>query len=534
MNTQEPAKPQQTDTTGRSTYRFSEAPIWELQRQYYEKFGLDAWRNDQVPQYITSNPMIGTAYADILFGMLQDLAARGRTDEPVVVVELGAGAGRFAGQVLHSLGELIAYAGEDIKLPPYRYIMTDLAADNVAGWQRHPVLAPHVAAGRLDFARFDVVRDTELRLAVSGETIRPGELNQPLLIIANYLFDSLPQELLYIGEGQIYECDVEIEAPDADGALSSADALAAIRMSYVNRRAPEYDRPDYPYRGVIDLYRQELEDSHVLFPEEALRCLERLHALSSAGFVLITADKGDHLTDDWRFAEPPNLVLHGGSFSLTANYHAINRAYEERGALALFPEHHYKNLNVGCLLMLENPGGFVNAKLAYRRSVERFGPDDFFSLKLWMDRSLEFLGMQQVLAFWRLGRYDAEWFIQSAKRISELLPEASDEEKLDIELGIRRMWAAYYEMPQRYDLALDVGMLLFEMDRMGDARLFLERSVAEAQEEPDPMVYYCLAICCLEQEEEERAASYLRLALKQEPDHPEANELLDALTNKEE
>ena len=39
-------------------YRFSEAPIWDLQRAYYEEEGMKAWNNDQVPQYITSNPMI--------------------------------------------------------------------------------------------------------------------------------------------------------------------------------------------------------------------------------------------------------------------------------------------------------------------------------------------------------------------------------------------------------------------------------------------------------------------------------------------
>lgn len=47
-------------------YRFSEAPIWSLQRKYYEDAGLEAWRNDQVPQYITSNPATAIAYAEMI------------------------------------------------------------------------------------------------------------------------------------------------------------------------------------------------------------------------------------------------------------------------------------------------------------------------------------------------------------------------------------------------------------------------------------------------------------------------------------
>ena len=53
-------------------YRFSEAPIWNIQRKYYEEEGTKAWNNDQVPQYITSNPMIAAAYAEMIFGFLQD------------------------------------------------------------------------------------------------------------------------------------------------------------------------------------------------------------------------------------------------------------------------------------------------------------------------------------------------------------------------------------------------------------------------------------------------------------------------------
>ena len=39
-------------------------------------------------------------------------------------------------------------------------------------------------------------------------------------------------------------------------------------------------------------------------------------------------------------------------------------------------------------------------------------------MKEWVDRNIESMGLQQILSFWRLGGYDAEFFIQSAKRIS--------------------------------------------------------------------------------------------------------------------
>lgn len=509
------------------SFRFSEAPIWDLQRSYYEQQGMKAWNNDQVPQYITSNPMIATAYAEMIFGFLQDRAGRGEISEPVMILELGAGAGRLAFHILHKLCEMKDYAG--ITLPPFQYVMTDLALKNVEGWQKHPALQSFIEQGLLDFARFDAVNDTELQLVVSDTTIRPGYLKQPLLIVANYFFDSIPQELIYVGDGKIFECDVVIDSPNNTNLLKPSEALESLTLNYEYRRAPEYEEETYQYHDVISLYQQELEDSHILFPVVGLTCLERLNQLSQAGFLLLTADKGDHRLENWKFAEPPELVLHG-SFSLTANYHAIQHELEQKGAQSLFTTHHYKNINVGCILMLKEPMSYANTRLAYRRFIECFGPDDFFSMKEWVDLEFETMGIYQILAFWRLGGYDAEFFIQSAKHISSLLLEISDEDILDIQRGIHMMWASYYGMEQRYDIALDAGLLLFEMEMYEDAKRFLENSVNTEEEEPVSTVLFCLAICHYELGMEEEALEYTRKALVLEPNHEEALSLLKALS----
>lgn len=507
-------------------YRFSEAPIWNIQRKYYEEEGLKAWNNDQVPQYITCNPLIAAAYAEMIFGFLQDRANKGESSEPVQIVELGAGAGRLAFQVLHELCQLIDYAG--IAVPSFRYIMTDLAMKNVLAWKEHPALQSFIDNGILDFAQFDAVHDTVLNLIVSEATIRKGDLKQPLVLVANYFFDSIPQELLYVGEGQIYEADVFVEYPKRRDSLKPSELLDQISLHYEYRRAPEYEQETYPYRDVIAAYQEHLEDSHILFPVAALTCLDRLNQLSQAGFLLITADKGDHLLESFKFAEPPELILHG-CFSLTANYHAIQQVLQQNGALALFPPHHYKNINVGCMIHINTPMDYFQTRLAYRRFIERFGPDEFFSLKECIDRSLDNMELHQILSFWRLGGYDAEFFIQSTKRISSLLLDANDEEKQDIHRGIQLLWSSYYVMEQRYDIALEAGLLLYEMEMYEESRRFLEIWIHEDPEEIVSTVYYCLAICCFELELEEDALNYMRELLKLEPDHEEALALVHRL-----
>lgn len=510
-------------------YRFSEAPIWDIQRRYFEEAGTMAWSNDQVPQYITSNPMIAHAYAEMIFGVLLDRAGQGQMTEPVCIVELGAGAGRLACHVLHELRSLVAYAG--VPLPPVRYWMTDLAMSNVLAWREHPALQTFIADGTLDVAKFDAVHDTELQLLVSGETISAGALKQPLVIVANYFFDNIPQELLYMDGGRVHETDVYVRYSEQGGEDKPSALLDGLSLRYEERYAPEYEKEDYPYREVISLYREQLEDSYLLFPVVGLTCLERLRAWSSAGFVLITADKGDHRIENLRNAPPPELILHG-SFSLTANYHAILYELERHGALALFPAQHYRNLNVGCILHLDGAPAYVHTRLAYRRFIERFGPDEFFSLKEWVDPHLDSMGLQQLLGFWRLGGYDAEFFVQSAKTISSLLPDADEEELQDLASGIERMWASYFVMEQKYNLALDAGLILFEMDRYEQSRRFLELAIEAESGDVVSTVYYCLAVCCFELEQDEDAVRYLKELLALEPDHEEAVELLKIMEPK--
>lgn len=474
-------------------YRFSEAPIWELQRAYFEEQGIKAWQNEDVPQYITNNPTIAHAYAEMIFGFLQDRARMGFTAEPVTILELGAGSGRLAFHVLKELSQLIDYAG--IPLPSFRYVMSDLASKNIVYWQQHRSLKHFVEQGVLDFAVFDAVHDTELNLSQSGDCIRPGDLKQPLLLIANYFFDSIPQELIYVDEGKIFECRVSLHFPERAANLSASEVLEKLKPEYHYHRAEDYEQESYPYRHVIDIYRNKLEDSHILFPAIGLSCLERLNRLSQAGFLLLTADKGDHRLENWEFAEPP-MLIHHGSFSLTANYHAIQHAFEQKGAHSLFTAHHYKNLNVGCILMLQNPLQYTHTRLAYRRFVDRFGPDDFFSIKEWFDEHLEQLRLSQILSFWRMGGYDAQLFIQSAKRMSDLVPDSGDEEMDDIRQGIKQMWASYYPMEEKHDIALDCGRLLFQMDMFEDALAYFERSLQDYEADAD--LLYNMAICSYE------------------------------------
>ncbi|MBP1993889.1 SAM-dependent methyltransferase [Paenibacillus eucommiae] len=505
-------------------YRFSQAPIWELQRKYFEEQGIQAWQSGEVPQYITSNPTMAQAYAEIIFGFLRDRAVMGLTADPVYILELGAGSGRFAYHLMKALCRLLDDSG--IKAARFCYIMSDLPAKNVAYWQQHRYLQPFVQAGLLDFAQFDAEHASALQLTESGLSIHPGDLQQPLLIVANYFFDSIPQELLYVNENQIYECGISLQYPEEAADLSTGELLESLNPEYHYRRAEEYEANSYVYKDLIELYRLHLDDSHFLFPAVGLSCLERLGRLSSQGLMLISADKGDHRLEYWEDREAPKLIRHG-SFSLTANYHALQYIYERKGAKTLFTLHHYNHLNIGCILMLDDPEGYKDTRLAYRRFVENFGPDDFFSLKNMLDLHMDSMELVQLLAVWRLSGYDAQLFIQSFNRILAMLPTSTEAEMQDIARAIDFMWEGYYPIEEKHDLAFDCGLLLYEMDMLEEALVFFEHSLSAY--DAHVAVYYNTAICHYQLGSDEQAEAFALQSLSLEPEHEGALALIKLL-----
>ena len=144
----------------------SQSPIWTVQRAFYEQRGGDAFA--EIPHEAVDNPWVAAAYARVI-----------RAFGPATIVELGAGAGRFAFNLRRELGDV-------------RYVMTDFAPSQIAAWEANPALEG------FEFARYDVTEDP------------PPGLDGPLVVIANYVFDSLPADAFAVRDGVLEECLVEV------------------------------------------------------------------------------------------------------------------------------------------------------------------------------------------------------------------------------------------------------------------------------------------------------------------------------------
>src|SRR2546421_6830466 len=91
---------------------------------------------------------------------------------------------------------------------------------------------PFFESGLLDIALFDINQSDQLDLQLSGRTINAGSLHRPLLVIANYVFDSIPQELFYINERQCHQCLVSLLVDEDPQTLTAAELLERAQGNY--------------------------------------------------------------------------------------------------------------------------------------------------------------------------------------------------------------------------------------------------------------------------------------------------------------
>jgi hypothetical protein len=139
-----------------SDVRLSGSVIWRLQQDYYAQRGLKAWTEDYVPSFITSNPFIAEIYAQIIAAYLDDCighASEGTSpisaENPLHILELGAGTGKFSYLFLRHIVRLLDEKGLSPQI--IRYRMSDCSEGLLEEWRGNPQLAEFVSTGILEF-----------------------------------------------------------------------------------------------------------------------------------------------------------------------------------------------------------------------------------------------------------------------------------------------------------------------------------------------------------------------------------------------
>jgi hypothetical protein len=454
--------------------RLSESLIWKLQRAFYANAGPTAWKaSNGVPFYITSNPHIARSYARVFAGVLRDLVPVLQPGEPVYVIELAAGSGQFSFLHLKNLLRMMAALPElrDVKL---RYVMTDFAQRNIEAWQKNRRLGELVEQGVLDFALFDMEKDREIRLVNGKQTLGKGSCKNPLLAIANYAFDTTVQDAFFVKDGVLSEAAASVLSTQAEKDLADTAILgrSTLRFDTAPLKGDRYD--DAALNRVLQRYAGRLSNTCFLLPIGAMHGIRTLRAWSGGRMFLLSADKAFSYEEDLLNRADAGFAFHGGSVSMTVNYHALGAYFEEVGGGAWHSLPRSARLHV-CAMASGIPE-LPEARLAFEETMSWFGPAAYVKLvsdlrKEWKEPSLE-----GIAALLRLCCWDQEILIGFRDALKKHLPSANDATKLEVLAGLRQCWENFY--PMQYDLPFDLAGYCMMMKEAREALFYLQHSLA--------------------------------------------------------
>lgn len=513
--------------------RLSRSAIWRLQRNYFEQQGIEAWSTGTVPHHITSSPFIADAYARIVSGYLRDcllIARRGKNSsmapldrrQPVYIVELGVGPGRFAYLFLKKF--LAIQQASALGNIPIRYVMTDFTERNLEYWRKHPWLQRFIEQGVLDFACFDVEHDRELKLTHSGETISAQNLRNPLVVIANYVFDSIPQDAFYISGGQLFETLVSLSAPEKEKNVDDQENSYRIDLLYDGHQVNGNYYKDARWNRILLDYKRRLPDTSFLFPTAALHCIRNLHRLSNGRMLLLSGDRGYSCDEALLEGNGASTMAVHGSFSMTVDYQIIGEYSRLLGGQVLHPHRRSDDhLNISAFMFGDMPGDFMETRQSYSEAIEKFGPNDFFTLKEGVAGIYEFLNLDQILAFLRLSCWDYKRFFECLPALKKHLPDMTDNHKRQLHEALVKVWDSYLPIGEESDLAFELGTLMLEIGFHAEAIEFLHRSV-ELQGIA-PGTAYNMGVCYYSQGQLDQALDHVNQAIDLDSDFAEAKTL---------
>lgn len=349
--------------------RLSDSMLWKLQEQYFESELRQATRGDKFDS--TNKMTFVESYVELVTKALIDCAPLLDYESPQYILELGGGSGCFAYRFLHELAEN-KQDFEFLTKLKIKYVLTDFSEAIVKEWRADKNLTALVNEGLLDFAVFRPQVDKTIKLLVSEQVLTSHDMRNPLIVIANHVFDNIEQDAFRVLQGVLQESQITLYRDGKKSSLTKDAKLNEVQIAerFLDASYPYYSNPICD--SILEDYRSGLDEATLTFPIGAIRCFENLSELCAEKLILISADRGFVRTDgpETTGIKPLNIDR-DGSFYFDLNFDAIQKYFEANDGTSLAERKDYSGLRV--MFNSNIPNRFQGVKHFFRHQLEKKG-----------------------------------------------------------------------------------------------------------------------------------------------------------------
>ncbi|CAN5621585.1 hypothetical protein BH10CYA1_BH10CYA1_42450 [soil metagenome] len=347
--------------------RLSDCMIWKMQEKYFERERATAWSGDTF--YSTNRMPFVESYVELVTAALLDCSTHCDQDQPLYILELGGGSGCFAYRFLNDLAENVEDY-ESLKKLNIKYILTDFSELIVKEWLENKNLNALVEQGILDFGVFNPLHDQKIDLIISEKTLTPTEIQNPLIVFANHVFDSIEQDAFRVTNGVLQESRVSLFREERSGSFEQEPTLDDLRIieRFVDVVEPYYQ--NLLFDEILQSYKKDLVEASMTFPIGALRCIDNLAAFCGEKLILISADTGYLRLDSEQIIGLKKLDFNRhGACSFDVNLSAISKYFRDSGGTSLVEDLDFSGLRVAFSSLL--PNRFQNTTHYFKHYLQK-------------------------------------------------------------------------------------------------------------------------------------------------------------------
>ena len=320
---------------------------WRLSSSYWATAGLRPFVEGAVPSTIHNSGWAAHGAAAVLFASCVESDSGG----PIRVLELGAGLGLFAKQLLDRFRDVCREQDRDF-YGRLTYVITDGSKATVDQWASLGVFeehGQHAVIGWCDASQPQCVQTVEGR-DVAVDSVRA--------VFMNYLLDSLPAAVVRFGDGRVEQLLVRTYWPSkldpvtgwGDDEMTFDRAAALAEVDDPKRLAALLGvMDDLEYETTFGLDGAEalagVEDLGAFVGDtrgratlnyEAVACLKQcLDLLGPGGFVLVN-DLGPGRVED--IGEMSMVQRYGNSVCVSVNFPYLEHVLDGWGWSSIKPE----------------------------------------------------------------------------------------------------------------------------------------------------------------------------------------------------
>jgi SAM-dependent methyltransferase len=335
-------------------------------------------------------------YTRVLLGWLRDLTALGQLSpgDPLEIVELGCGTGRFTFHMLRALEEV--EASPVLHSLKWSYLATDISEKRLQSLTEKRPLKRFFSENRLHTTFYDVLNPD-----ASFENKPRG----PLVVIANYVLDSLPADCFRVQSGKLFETRIALREED------SGEGLEGISWDFSHHpiELPYYD--DAELDEMLGACQGSGDSRTILLPTGAVRALRNLRKLTNRPLLILIADKTLEGSRDTAGNSSFLIELHGDShFSIPLDIEFLRKSIKASGGQMAFTSHGQEVIHLAACMYGVNDFDFLETRLSFRDEFEAASLTSALYTAARLREQVNVLSLHDHLAYLRAVHYDpSQW-----------------------------------------------------------------------------------------------------------------------------